>query len=129
MSIQVVLQEIVANYNDGQVVELGNHRWYFYHITSPHSEIFAAAIQDYGRGIVLGSTSTYGKGTVQRAYGLDPESNFMSSNSDLGSIKLTLQKFYRIDGGSTEHLARFDHQVLSPRHHSSPVTASRTVFL
>ena len=66
------------------------------------SEIFAAAIQDYGRGIVLGSTSTYGKGTVQRAYGLDPESNFMSSNSDLGSIKLTLQKFYRIDGGSTQ---------------------------
>lgn len=66
------------------------------------SEIFAAAIQDYGRGIVLGSTSTYGKGTVQRAYGLDPESNFMSSNSELGSIKLTLQKFYRIDGGSTQ---------------------------
>ena len=66
------------------------------------SEIFAAAIQDYGRGIVLGSSSTYGKGTVQRAYGLDPESNFMSSNSDLGSIKLTLQKFYRINGGSTQ---------------------------
>lgn len=66
------------------------------------SEIFAAAIQDYGRGIVLGSTSTYGKGTVQRAYGLDPNSNFMSSNSDLGSIKLTLQKFYRINGGSTQ---------------------------
>ena len=66
------------------------------------SEIFAAAIQDYGRGIVIGSTSTYGKGTVQRTYGLDPESNFMSSNSELGSIKLTLQKFYRIDGGSTQ---------------------------
>ena len=66
------------------------------------SEIFAAAIQDYGRGIVLGSTSTYGKGTVQRSYGLDPETNFMSSNSDLGSIKLTLQKFYRINGGSTQ---------------------------
>jgi carboxyl-terminal processing protease len=66
------------------------------------SEIFAAAIQDYGRGVVLGSTSTYGKGTVQRSYGLDPESNFMSSNSELGSIKLTLQKFYRINGGSTQ---------------------------
>jgi len=66
------------------------------------SEIFAAAIQDYGRGVVIGSTSTYGKGTVQRSYGLDPESNFLSTNSDLGSLKLTLQKFYRISGGSTQ---------------------------
>jgi carboxyl-terminal processing protease len=52
--------------------------------------------------VIIGSTSTYGKGTVQRPIGLDPTSNFLATNSDLGSLKLTLQKFYRISGGSTQ---------------------------
>ncbi len=66
------------------------------------SEIFAAAIQDYNRGVIIGSTTTYGKGTVQRNIGLDQETGFSMSNSDLGTVKLTLQKFYRINGGSTQ---------------------------
>jgi len=68
------------------------------------SEIFAAAIQDYNRGIIVGSTSTYGKGTVQRNIGLEKEVSLSQNSgpSDLGTIKLTLQKFYRINGGSTQ---------------------------
>ena len=70
------------------------------------SEIFAAAIQDYKRGIIVGSTSTYGKGTVQRTIPLNPsESGLQFGNKvaeDLGTVKLTIQKFYRINGGATQ---------------------------
>ena len=65
------------------------------------SEILAAAIQDYKRGIIIGSKQTYGKGTVQNVFDLN---EFVRSSSvgDLGAIKTTTQKFYRINGGSTQ---------------------------
>ncbi|HEU4497313.1 MAG TPA: carboxy terminal-processing peptidase, partial [Flavobacterium sp.] len=65
------------------------------------SEILAAAIQDYKRGIIIGSTQTYGKGTVQNVIDLN---QFVRGNSmgDLGALKTTTQKFYRINGGSTQ---------------------------
>lgn len=65
------------------------------------SEIMAAAMQDYGRAIIVGSNATYGKGTVQRFTNLDA---LVADNNlrPLGSLKLTIQKFYRINGHTTQ---------------------------
>lgn len=64
------------------------------------SEIFAAAIQDYNRGLVLGSKHSYGKGTVQNLLDLNRFGN--KKIGDLGAMKFTSQKFYRVNGGSTQ---------------------------
>ena len=68
-------------------------------LSASASEIFAAAIQDYGRGIVLGA-QTFGKGTVQTLLPLD---RYLRTNVDLGQARLTMAKFYRIAGGSTQN--------------------------
>jgi len=64
------------------------------------SEIFSAAIQDYGPGVILGD-NTYGKGTVQDLFDLNKTIPVKERN--LGQVKLTIAKFYRIDGGSTQN--------------------------
>ena len=80
---------------DGPLIILVNE------FSASASEILAAALQDYNRAIIIGSKQTYGKGTVQNLLSLN---QFISGNThgELGYIKLTTDKFYRISGGSTQ---------------------------
>jgi carboxyl-terminal processing protease len=81
---------------DGPLTILINHN------SASASEILAAAIQDYKRGVILG-TNSFGKGTVQSFLNLD---DFLLKQFDtikpIGSVKITQQKFYRINGGATQ---------------------------
>lgn len=82
---------------DGPLVVMLNH------FSASASEILAAAIQDYDRGIILGASATFGKGTVQRFFELDRYLNTaFSQYKPLGAIKITTQKFYRINGDATQ---------------------------
>ena len=80
---------------DGPLVVMINN------FSASASEILAAAIQDYKRGIIVGSKHSFGKGTVQNVYELNRYIR-NSSFGDLGALKTTTQKFYRINGGSTQ---------------------------
>jgi carboxyl-terminal processing protease len=80
---------------DGPLVVLVNR------FSASASEIFAGAIQDYGRGLIIGE-QTYGKGTVQNL--IDLNRLMKIGDKDLGQVKITIAKYYRVNGGSTQHL-------------------------
>jgi carboxyl-terminal processing protease len=82
---------------DGPLVVLIDHR------SASASEIFAGVIRDYGRGLVIGDSSTFGKGTVQSIVPLAQRTRFRNSQSQTGgALKLTIQQFYRANGDSTQ---------------------------
>lgn len=68
-------------------------------LSASASEILAGAMKDYGRAVIVGSPNSFGKGTVQTFVELN---RFLNTNDDFGSLKLTIQKFYRISGKSTQ---------------------------
>jgi len=82
---------------DGPMLVLCNR------LSASASEIFAAALQDYNRAVVVGDQNTFGKGTVQTMLEIGKIMPFLGSGgNEAGALKLTIQKFYRIAGGSTQ---------------------------
>jgi carboxyl-terminal processing protease len=98
---------------DGPMLVLVNRQ------SASASEIFAGAMQDYGRAPIVGDSKTFGKGTVQQMIELSRAVPFLANGSDAGAVKLTIQKFYRVAGGSTQ-LHGVDSDIVLPSIYDQP---------
>ena len=96
--VKTLIDEIPGAFNEPLVVVCNR-------LSASASEIFAGAIKDYRRGIVVGDKTTHGKGTVQNVMpvGLNMFS-FFNDRKDRGALKLTINQFYRVNGDSTQNL-------------------------
>jgi carboxyl-terminal processing protease len=94
--------EVLKDKDRGEVIWDGPMVVMVNKFSASASEIFAAAMQDYNRALIVGSPTTYGKGTVQRFVDLDRAINGFDQFKPLGSVKYTIQNYYRINGGSTQ---------------------------
>jgi len=91
-------------------------------LSASASEIFAGTIQDYRRGVIVGDSSTHGKGSVQQVLDLSEQlPQMFPENFNAGSLKLTLQMFYRVNGDSTQRYGVRSNVVL-------PAVTDRELF-
>jgi carboxyl-terminal processing protease len=96
--VSVARDEDPEPFYTGPLIVLANR------LSASASEIFAAALQDYGRAVIVGDERSFGKGTVQTLLDVGKFMPiFRDQGAKAGSLKLTIQKFYRVSGGSTQH--------------------------
>jgi len=96
-TLQVLKDEDASVLYDGELVILVNNR------SASGSELFSATLQDYGRAVIVGSKSTYGKGSIQNIFNLDDKEEIPDTTLfPLGSLKMTVGQFIRINGVSTQ---------------------------
>jgi carboxyl-terminal processing protease len=98
---------------DGPLLVLVNRQ------SASASEIFAGAMQDYGRAVIIGDSKTFGKGTVQQMIELSRAFPLLGEGADPGAVKPTIQKFYRVAGGSTQ-LRGVESDIVLPSIYDQP---------